>query len=650
MRQPQPPGTTRRVLARRSVILTGAMAGVIGMLGWRMRQISVEQTNQFRLLAKENRVNIRLIPPARGMIFDRRGEALAYNQPNYKIEIVREQAGDPAVVLQRLSSIIPLTHEDVTRILEEMRPLHGFVPVTVAEDLNWDYIAAVSANAPVLPGINAELGHYRLYPFADDFAHILGRVGPVSDYDLSQTDDQDPLLRIPRFQIGKTGVENKLEKSLRGKAGVKRIEVNSIGRIMRVLSREESEPGANVQMTIDHRLQNYALKRIRGESAAVVVMDVRNGDLLALASAPTYDPNKFVRGISVADWEDLNTNKFKPLLNKATTGTYPPGSTFKMVTALAALKNDFVETDERINCPGFVEVYGRKFHCWRRGGHGKTNLRRSLKESCDVFYYEIAQRVGIENISAMARELGIGVPHEIALPAVRKGLAPTKAWKKERRGQDWAIGDSLNASIGQGFVLASPLQLAVMTARIASGNRISPRLLNAVDNRPQPVKGREPLDVDPEHLSLIRDAMFAVVNESGGTAGGSRIRKKEMQMAGKTGTSQVRFITKEERARGVIRNEDLPWERRDHALFVAFAPYDNPRFAISVVVEHGGGGSKAAAPIGRDVMRFVQELGDIGYLAPQQERARADTDDRRQGALNDGLDTPDAPPAPERKA
>ena len=618
MRKPQEPGRKRVKLARRSFFLGGSMAGVMGVLGWRMRQLGVEQSKQFRLLAEENRVNIRLIPPARGLIFDRRGAALAYNAPIYKIDMVREQAKDPEAVLRRLATLIPLSDAEIASALEQMAKRRAFMPVTVAQDLDWAHIAAVSANAPALPGISPELGHYRIYPYADDFSHILGRVGPVSDYDLSRIDDKDPLLLIPRFQIGKTGLENKLERHLRGSAGEKRIEVNSIGRVMRVLSREESSPGVNVQMTTDNRLQNYTLKRIKGESAAVVVMDIHNGDLLTLASAPGYDPNMFVRGISVDNWNALNTDKYKPLLNKTVTGLYPPGSTYKMISALAALEGGFVKPGEKIHCGGYLEVYSHRFHCWKSGGHGKMDLHNGLKQSCDVYYYDVAQRVGIENMSAMARKLGIGVPHGISLPGVREGVAPTKEWKLKAKKKDWVVGDSLNAAIGQGFVLASPMQLAVMTARIASGNKISPRLVNAIDDHPQPVKGREPLDIDPANLEHVRKAMFAVVNEPGGTARGSRIRAKSMQMAGKTGTSQVRFITKEERARGVIRNKDLPWDRRDHALFVGYAPYDNPRFAISVVVEHGGGGSRAAAPIARDVLKFAMELGEMNYKAPEK--------------------------------
>ncbi len=607
MRRLQKAGTLRQYFTRRALILAGMQAGVIGALGWQMRRITVKQNQSFRLLAEENRINIRLIPPVRGLVFDRLGKPLAYNQPNYKIEMVREQSDDPEGVLQRLATIVPITDKHIAQALEEMRIRRGFVPVTVTQDLDWEHIAAVSANAPALPGITPELGHYRIYPQADDFAHIMGYVGPVSDYDLSKTNDDDPLLLIPRFQIGKNGVEKQFEKPLRGKAGMKRIEVNSIGRVMRVLGREESKAGANVQLTIDHRLQKYALKRLGDESGSAVIMDVHNGDLLAVASAPSFDPNKFVRGISVADFRNLNENKFKPMLNKAVSGTYPPGSTFKMVTALAALRGGFITNKDQYNCSGSVELYSRKFHCWNRSGHGDVALRDSLKRSCDVYYYEVAQKVGIENISAMARDLGIGIEHDLQLPAVRSGLAPTKEWKKRVRKKDWTVGDTLNASIGQGFVLASPLQLAVMTARIGTGTKIEPRLVNAISNIPQAVKGREPLDIESAHLDAVRDGMFSVVNEKGGTAAGSRLPGRT-KMSGKTGTTQVIAITERERLSGVVRNENRKWEHRDHALFVAYAPADNPRIAISVVVEHGGGGSKVAAPIAKDILQRALEL------------------------------------------
>lgn len=617
----------RSRMTRRAAMLGGVQLGLVGLLGWRMRQLGVEQGDQYRTLAEENRVNIRLLPPARGLIYDRDGNLLTKNNRVYTIEMVREQAKDPRAVLQRLQNLIPLTDDQIEKALQEMERRRAFVPVTVATGLAWEHIAAVSANSPALPGVTPQLGLHRTYPIGADFGHIVGYVGPVSDYDLAQSDDRDPLLLIPRFQIGKNGVEGKLEKPLRGQAGLKRIEVNSIGRVMRELDRKESAPGINLQLTMGQELQRFALKRLRGQSGSAVVMDVTNGDILALASSPSFDPNKFVNGISVADWKALNDPKYRPLINKSISGAYPPGSTFKMVVALAALEAGEVDPGEDVYCPGHKEVSGRKFHCWKRYGHGQVNLRESLRYSCDVYFYDIALRVGIEKITAMARKLGLGIEPDLPLPAIRSGTTPTKAWKQAKKGKDWFLGDTVNAGIGQGFVLATPLQLAIMTARIASGTKIEPRLLNVYDNMGEPVNGVEPLDINPAHLDIVRRGMFEVSNHKRGTAYYSRLAGDD-KIAGKTGTSQVRFITARERRLGVIRNEDLPWERRDHALFVAFAPYTAPRYAISVVIEHGGGGSKVAAPIARDIMQQVLKLGDKGYGSlPSQKREQTQRPD-----------------------
>ena len=622
-----------RKMTRRAILMGTVQLGIVGALGYRMQSMQVEQADQFRLLAEENRINIRLIPPARGLIFDRNGTPLAENAQNYRVTMVREDAGDVDDVLARLTELVYIDPEDLAKAREEIFRRSPFVPVTIADRMTWDDMARINLNAPALPGISAEVGLSRRYPRGADMAHVVGYVGPVSDYDLSRIDDRDPLLQIPKFQIGKTGSENKLERMLRGSAGTKRIEVNAIGRVMRELDRQEGEKGADVQLTVDSRLQSYVQARLAGESASAVVIDLENGDLRAIGSAPTFDPNLFVRGISVADWTGLNENPFRPLAAKSVQGTYPPGSTFKMVTALAALEDGVVTPEETVRCTGFVEVYGTRFHCWKRGGHGNMNLHESLKQSCDCYYYEISQRVGIDKISAMARKLGLGVKHDVPLSAVARGLAPDKQWKTEVRGEDWRIGDTVNASIGQGYVLSSPLQLAVMAARLATGRLVEPRLVRSIDGAEQPSGIGGPLDINENMMRRIREAMGAVSNHSRGTAYRSRVVTSEMQMAGKTGTSQVRRITAEERANGVTRNEDLPWERRDHALFVNFAPVEKPRFAVSVVVEHGGGGSTAAAPIGRDITLQALYGGTPplsaypsnvrGRIAAQQERLSA---------------------------
>jgi penicillin-binding protein 2 len=625
-RSPKDTEESAAIVGRRGLLLGCGMSVFAAGLATRMRYLQVNQADQFRLLAEENRINIRLLPPARGQIFDRNGLLIAGNEQNYRVTILRDEVDDPEKVLRDLSRIIPLTAEDIDEILEEMGKRSRLVPITVADRLSWEDVSQVAVNAPALPGITPEFGLSRFYPRSDDYAHIVGYVGPVSDYDLSRIENPDPVLQIPKFQLGKTGIENKLEASLRGKAGTKRIEVNAAGRVMRELGREEATKGDTVQLTIDTRLQNFVQARLDGESAATVVMDVVTGDLLAIGSAPAFDPNKFVRGISVKDYASLTDNQYRPLANKAVQGTYPPGSTFKMVTALAGIEAGEITPEETIYCPGHLEVAGRRFHCWKRGGHGKMDLRNSIKQSCDVYYYDLAQRVGIERISAMARKLGLGERHDVPMSAVSSGLTPTKAWKQQNRGADWVIGDSLNAAIGQGFVLASPLQLAVMTARLATGRAVSPRLVRAIDERPLDVPAAAALGLSTSSLNYIRDGMFAVSNEQRGTGFGTRIADKALRMAGKTGTSQVRNITAAERRAGVFRNEDLPWERRDHALFVGYAPFDNPRYAISVVVEHGGGGSTAAAPIARDVILAAQ-TGGIPPLSayPEAQRGRIRT-------------------------
>ncbi|MEM6824566.1 MAG: penicillin-binding protein 2 [Pseudomonadota bacterium] len=634
---------TQRLTTRRGLVLGGLQLGFMGLLGFRMRQMQIEEADQYRLLAEENRINVRLIAPPRGIIYDRNGVIIADNSQNYRIVIVREDAGDVDQVIAKLKSIITLDETELQRALKEMYRRSPFVPVTLADRLSWEDFSRVAVNSPALPGITPEVGLSRYYPMTGDFAHVIGYVGPVSDYDLSQIEDPDPLLQIPKFQIGKVGVEKKLEVPLRGSAGNSRIEVNAAGRVMRELERDPGIAGQDLQLTVDARLQNFVQERLRGESAACVVMDCENGDLLALGSAPAFDPNLFVRGISSTDYQVLTQDRYVPLRNKTVQGTYPPGSTYKMIVALAALDAGVVGYRETVWCPGFYQLGRRRFHCWKRGGHGWMNLEDSLVQSCDCYYYDISQRVGIDRISAMANKLGCGMRHDIPMSAVAEGLAPTQQWKQVRRGEPWRIGDTLNASIGQGFTLTSPLQLAVYTARVASGKALVPRLVKTLGGEENGGEDAPALDIRPGHLRAIREAMYKVSNGRRGTARRSRVVAEGQEIAGKTGTSQVRNITAAERAQGVWKNEDLPWERRDHALFVAFAPYDKPKYAISVVVEHGGGGSKAAAPVARDILLFAQ----YGGLPPLEAYPSGQHDEIRERFEGLTLSDP-RPPAPGR--
>ena len=642
-RNPRELSVMQRKTSRRALFVGGLQLAFAGGLAMRMRYLQVDQADQFRLLAEENRINIRLIPPARGKIFDRNGRTLAQNVPSYRIVIVREDAGDVDAVVANLSKLVDLDPEDLNRALAEMKRSAPFLPITLADQVSWEDVSRIAVNAPALPGITPEVGLTRVYPRGSDFAHVVGYVGPVSDYDLSRIEDPEPVLRIPRFQIGKVGLEAKSEDLLRGKAGAKRVEVNATGRVMRELDRREGQPGADLQLSVDADLQGYVQARLGQESASAVVIDCETGDLRAISSSPTFDPNLFVRGISVADYRDLTENTFRPLASKSVQGTYPPGSTFKMITAMAALEEGLIGPDDTVYCPGHLEVADRRFHCWRRGGHGHVDLQNSLKQSCDVYYYDLALKVGIDKISAMARLFGLGVRHDLPMSAVARGLAPNKAWKQQVHKQDWLIGDTANASIGQGYMLASPLQLAVMSARLATGRAITPRLIKSVDGVETPTGAGENLGLNENNLRQMRRAMFAVSNDRRGTAYGSRIIEDAFRMAGKTGTSQVRNITAAERASGVINNRDLPWNRRDHALFVCFAPFDKPKYAVSVVVEHGGGGSTAAAPVARDVM--LQALyGDTPPLAayPSKDRGRIKAQQERLERERPRYDTPES--------
>ena len=589
-------------LSRRGLIIGGLQTAFIAGLAVRMRKLQVEDASEYRLLADENRINIRLIAPARGEIYDRNGKVIARNEQSFRITIVKEDAGDIEQTLYSLSNLIKISQNDAKRVIEEIERSAPFLPVTVRDQLSFEEIARIATNSPILPGVSVEQGLSRVYPLIESYAHVVGYVGPVSDNDLKDGNESNPLLKIPRFQVGKVGIERQFEDVLRGSAGVMKVEVNALGRVMRNLDRKEGKPGNNIQLTVDTELQAYIQARLGSESASAVVMNCKNGEILAIASSPSYDPNKFVKGISYSDFNELRDNEFRPLASKTVQDAYPPGSTFKIVTALAALEANIISPKDNFSCDGKMEISNRFFHCWKKGGHGEMDLAKSLIESCDVYFYELALKVGIERINEMATQLGLGIQHDVPMSAITKGLVPSREWKLKNREQEWLVGDTVNASIGQGYVLSSPLQLAVMAARLASGRNVKPMLTKSINGQNvHDDKEFEDLKVDKANLNIIRKALFKASNDRRGTAYGSRIINNKYRMAGKTGTSQVRNITDAERENGVTKNEDLPWKRRDHALFINFAPYDDPEIAVSVVVEHGGAGSKSAAPIARDI-------------------------------------------------
>jgi len=595
-----------RVFGRRAAILAGGQLALFVGLGARMYYLQVLQADRYRTLADDNRINLRLLAPRRGTITDRFGEPIATNVQNYRVVIIREQTDDMDATLARLAKLLAADSFDAKRIRHNARRRRAFVPITVRENLSWDEVSRLEVNAPNLPGVGIEVGLTRHYPLGGVAAHVLGYVAAVSEADLTN----DPVLQLPGFRIGKRGIERRFDKALRGKAGNSQIEVNAFGRVIRELSREEGQPGTLLSLTLDAGLQALAAERLALEnSASAVVMNVHNGDILAMASSPGFDPNDFSAGMSRKTWRRLIRDPYSPFTNKTIQGQYPPGSTYKIPVALAALESG-ITTDHRVFCRGFIELGNRRFHCWKRHGHGQMNIQSAIIESCDVFFYDIALKIGVDRVAEMARRLGLGAKYEFDLDGQKAGLIPTRAWKQAAIGGSWQKGETVVAAIGQGYVLTTPLQLAVMTARAVNGGfAVLPRLTRGAagdDGAPVPQPVFPSLGISERSRRLVAEAMDQVVNHGKGTARKSRIEDPAMAMGGKTGTSQVRRITMAERAGGVRKNKDKPWRERDHALFVGFAPVIAPQYAVAIVVEHGGGGSKTAAPIARLLLTEAQ--------------------------------------------
>ena len=606
--------TRYKMFSRRAAILGGGKAILLSVLAGRMYQLQVLESDRYKLLAEENRINMRLLPPPRGRILDRAGLLLAGNRENFRAVLIAERTSDVEKTLDELSELIPLDDTDRRRILREIKHRRSFVPITIRENLNWGEVSKIEVHAPDLPGIVIDAGQSREYPYGSHAAHVLGYVSAVSEEDQVG----DPLLELPGFRIGKSGVEKHHDVKLRGKAGNSQLEVNALGRIIRELSRQEGQPGDDVGLTLDLGLQKFTVEKLTDKrSAAAVVMDVNTGAVIAMASVPGYDPNVFNIGLSQTDWNSIVRDPHTPLTNKAISGHYAPGSTFKMMVALAALEHRVIPPKTILFCRGHVVLGNARFHCWKKNGHGWLDMKEAIEQSCDSYFYEISKRLGVDNIAEMARRFGLGQTTGVDLPGEKPGLIPTAAWKRQAIGEPWQGGETLNTGIGQGFVLTTPLQLAVMTARIASGRQIKPHLVRSIISggvaRTIPVVKAPPLKISDSALHLMKASMSGVLNAPRGTARASKIKKKGWEMAGKTGTAQVKRITKHERDTRVLKSKERPWKDRDHALFVAYAPVERPRYAVAIVVEHGGGGSAVAAPIARDIMLEALRCDPSGY-------------------------------------
>lgn len=599
-------GDKGKMLTRRAAMLAGGELFLSSVLLGRMYYLQVLESDRYKTLAEENRISTRLLAPPRGLIFDRFGQPMAQNNQNFRVLVISEQTeGNLNATLEALNKILPLTDGEIQRIRKDVRRSRDFTPVTIRENLTWEQMAAIQLNAPDLPGIIIDEGLSRFYPFKESAAHVIGYVGAVSEEEIASG---NPLLKLPGFRVGKSGIELEYNTALCGKEGAQRVEVNAVGRVIREIERDEGIPGTTLPLTIDMRLQKIAYEKMKNESGAAVLLDIYTGEVLALVSTPSFDPNKFNRGLSNEEWEEISTNERNPLLNKALGGLYSPGSTFKMVVALAALEAGVIRPDTKIFCGGHIMMGSHRFHCWKAGGHGNVDLKEALMHSCDIYFYEVARRTGIDKIAAMAKRFGFGMPTGINLPGEKSGLMPTRRWKELILGEQWLQGDTYNTGIGQGYVLATPIQLAVMAAVLANdGYKIKPTIL-VPENRDTSVSSGENLNISKTYLQLMREGMFNVVNAAKGTAKTARLNVDGKLIAGKTGTTQVKRISMKEREEGLRSQDELPWEDRNHALFVSFGPTDNPRYALAVVIEHGGGGASTAAPVARAIMEAALKL------------------------------------------
>lgn len=605
------------VFTRRALLLGAGQIGIFGALAAKLYQVQVVEGARYATLAESNRISSRLTAPPRGRILDRFGVPLAGNKLNWRALLTAEQTASVDDTLEAFARVVPLADHERARIDRDLRRHRKFIPVILREFLTWEEMARIEVNAPDLPGVYVDVGTTRLYPQGPALAHVVGYVAPPNDADMGE----DPMLALPGLRIGRAGMERAHDERLRGKAGAVQLEVNAVGRVIRELDRAEGTPGQDVALTIDVGLQNAVLNRLGDESASAVVMDCRNGEVLAMTSNPSFDPSLFNSGVSQEQWVQWTSNRRAPLINKAAAGVYAPGSTFKMVTAMAGLEARTITPATRISCPGYLDLGDTRFHCWSRYGHGPLDARNALKHSCDVFFYEVARRTGIDRIAAVANRFGIGVDLDIELPGARKGLMPTRAWRMSK-GKVWNIGDTISCGIGQGYIQATPLALCTYVSRIATGRAVQPHLTRAIGGVLQ--DGAQPgqwpaLGLPEPYLQLLRDGMWAVVNEGGGTASVARVPIPGVTVAGKTGSTQVRRVSREQRERG-FRSDKLPWEFRPHALFVCYAPYSEPRYAVSVVVEHGNAGAAAAAPLARDIMTQVLTRDPAGYGGHPSQR------------------------------
>ena len=595
---------TENLINRRAALVTIAKAGVFSVLVGRLAYLQIAENNTYKKLSDKNRITHRFLEPERGIIYDLQGRPMAVNKQKYEIVIIKEESKDVKRSLTNLQSLLPNTNIDIEKILQEISSRKKFIPIGVTDDLTWEDFSKINVNIHKLDGIYPQIGFKRYYTQGESHSHLIGYVSQIS----KNEEELNPLSKLNTAKVGKIGIEKAKDETLRGKLGNKNIEVNASGREIREIDRVNSIQGNYVQLTIDSELQNFCYERLKGLSGSVAVINVKNGEFYALTSSPSYDPNIFSKPISNKSWQNLLSDKYKPLINKSISNLYPPGSTIKPFVALAALESG-VSHKETFFCDGKHQIEDsslesgyKTFHCWKKEGHGNVDMTEAIKVSCDVYFYQIARRIGINKIAEVCKRYGLGQKIFKSLYEEKRGIVPNKQWKLENLGSRWMVGETLSAGIGQGYFLTTAAQLSFSLAQlINNGVKLTPKLIyeNEIPN-----VYKEQIIADPKYLKIIKNALDEATNAPGGTSYSSRISGK-YKMAGKTGTSQVRAITIKEREEGLIKNKDLPWEKRDHGLFIGYGPTIEPKYAVSVIIEHGGSGSGSAAPIASDIFKYL---------------------------------------------
>ena len=615
-----------KLISRRMFILSAAKAIVFFGVFGRLVSLQINESKKYKTLSDKNRFREWKLAPQRGLITDYFGQEIASNEKVYQLHITPENTDNIEKLFFRLKSIIGLTERKIIFLKKKIAKQKPWEPIIVSENLTWSEFSRVNLFLHELQGVEPIISVARVYP-EQSVSHVVGYVSQLSKKDL-QNKKYLRDMAITGISVGKTGLENKLDQDIIGQVGFQRYEVNAFGKRIRQIQVETGKSGKNFRTTLDLEVQNFAAETIKDKAASVCVMDIYNGDIIAMVSTPGYNANSFVHGIEKKYWNELISNPLKPLNNKSISGLYPPGSTIKTIVALSALENDIISPNMNVECKGVIELYGEKFHCWKKKGHGMMNLKSAIKRSCDVYFYEVARKLGVDRISDTSKKFGLGKKVLQDFIEERSGVVPNTRWKKKFIGKNWYLGETLHSGIGQGYFQSTPLQLCLMTAQLANGGfEIQPRLIfdkksnnlkNYLDYKNSNPDSSLPIDIlasdfnlkplfrNQENINFIKDAMFSSTNEPGGTSYGSRIDNKKFRFAGKTGSSQVKRFTEAQRE-AEVKQKDLKYEDRDHALFIAFAPYDSPKYAISVVVEHGGSGSKAAAPVAKKVIKKVLE-------------------------------------------